>query len=304
MGSRITGHFEAALQKIESARTALQITTVNLNLTGTTSIGDSHSYDSNSIQYGTSHRMEEGARNPFNQNNWNQTGVTYNETRDGESVLSMDIRREEREPDKGWLDENLSASGHVFGGDIDAMSHEGSVAGASFQNEHHQLDANVLGYETGGSATLGIGRDGINGQFSANAEAYLLNAEYEGNYGPVSAEAQVFAGAEASANVEANFNPLNGDANVDVGVDAFAGAKAEVEGGLEGQYGGASGNAGVTYGIGFEAGVDAGFEDGVVSAEVDLGATLGLGFDVGFEIEVDVKETAKDLVGRIVPGLW
>ncbi len=331
MSTNIANFLSAATQKVEDARTALQITTIDFYTKGegqngrffsleiengkfqkesfdseiTSGIGDSHTvYEQNSsYSYKSTYRMDEDAKNPLDRDHWRQTGVAYEEKQNGESVFSVERSEEPKESEKPWLDTHLNTNAQLVGGNIDAISHKESLIGVTLENEHHKLEVDAVGYETGGDAAISFGKDGINAQLSANAEVYLLRAEYEATYGPAYARAEAFVGAEAKADAELNFNPMNGDVNVGVGAEAFAGGKVEVSGGIQGDNGKLGGNAGVTYGIGGELNADVGIKDGKVQAEFDIGATLGLGVDLGFEVEVDAGKIASDVTSNVADGV-
>jgi len=270
----------------------------------TTGVKDSL-FEKNQREYSfdRSYRLDENG-NPFNRDDWNQTGVHYEEQRWGETTFDVERDNEPNEPEKSWLNTHASAQANLWENDLEALEHEGSVYSDSWGSDGNKLEVSALGYETDADASLSIGRDGVQAELSANAEAYALKAEYEGTYGPGYLNAEAAVLAEANVTADINFNPLNGDASITAGGEAFAGGKFEAATGLQGDNGKVEANAGVTYGIGIEAKADVGLEDGKVKAEVDLGATLGLGVDVGFEVEVDVMETAKDLTGWIPKTPW
>ncbi|MGB5436664.1 MAG: hypothetical protein WBM98_12300, partial [Maribacter sp.] len=226
---------------------------------------------------------------------WDMTYIHIERQDWGETTAEIELGTDP-DADKNWLQENtyVDANLHIMGGDIEAMQHEGSVWGDDWGSENNHLEMDVLGYETGGSATLGLDENGLNAEVTANAEVYLFNAEYEGSYGPAYTEAQIFVGAEAEVSAGLNFNPMEGDLSASAGGEAFAGGKLEAEGGLRGDNGTLAGNAGITYGIGGELSGDVGFDDWTLAAEFDVGATLGVGVDLGFEVELDARETASD----------
>jgi len=263
------------------------------------SIKDSFERHQNEYSFDRTYRLDEGG-NPFSRDDWNQTGVYYEEKKWGETTFDVERDNEPNDPEKSWLSTHASVQANLWDHEFDALSHEGSV----YNENWGDVEVSALGYETGAEANVSIGKDGVQAEISANAEAYALKAEYEATHGPAFFKAEAAVLAEASASAEVNFNPLNGDASVSGGVEAFAGGKIETAGGIQGDNGKVEANAGVTYGIGFEAKADVGLEDGKVKADVDLGATLGLGVDLGFEVEVDLKETAKDLTGWIPKTPW
>lgn len=270
----------------------------------TSGVKDSFDRSQNEYSYNETHRMDDNSGNPFNRDNWDQTGVSYEEKKWDEETYSIERGNEPSEPEKSWIDEHTDAKAKVWDTEIEALNHEGSVHGNEWENEHHKAGYDVLGYETNGEASVSIGRDGVEAEASASAEVYVFKAEYEATYGPGYTRAETSVGADAEVTAAVNFNPTNGDASVTVGGEAFAGGKVEVATGVEGQYGKAEANAGVTYGIGGEAKADVGIEDGKIKAEIDLAATVGLGFDVGFEVEIDAKETAKSATGWIPGTPW
>jgi len=196
--------------------------------------------------------------------------------------------------------EYLNMGVDIASTDIEALNHEGSVVGGEWGSENNTLKADVLGYETSGTAAAKMENGTFSAKATANAEAYVARASYEGTYGPADVKAEASVGANASGNVGAEFNPLKGDANLGVGAEAHLGGKAEVEGGIGNDYAGVGGNAGVTYGIGAEFNADVGIDDWKMSAEFDVGATLGLGVDLGIDIELD----AKKLTGWIPKTPW
>lgn len=329
MSTDITGSINAAIQKIGIAKTAIQQVTTIRNNTETPRLygfqfGESGSFqessydreftrgikDSNTIfdrqsklNISTTYEPIAG-KNIFDQSNREITTSKIEVTENGETVFKDEFGNESTEKDKSWLDQHSTTRVNVAGDKIDSLTHENSVIGATFENEHNKLEVNALGYETGADYSVGIENGKINAQMNANAEVYLFKGEYEGRYGPAYGKGEVFVGAEATASLEANFDPKNGDVNASAKAEAFAGGKAEASAGLEGDNGKLGGNAGVTYGVGGELGGDIGMKDGKVKAKVDIGATVGLGFDVGFEAEVDVKETAKDVTGWIPGTPW
>jgi len=267
-------------------------------------IKDSVDIHQREYSYNKTHRLDENSSNVFNRDNWNQTGVSYEEKSWNDSTYRVERDNEPKKPEKSWIDEHTNAKVKVWDTEFESLNHEGSVYGKEWESEHQKASFDVLGYETEAGAELSIGRDGVTAEATAHAEVYVFKAEYEANYGPGYFKAETSVGAEADANAKVNFNPRSGDASVTVGAEAHIGGKIEAATGVEGQYGKAEANAGVTYGLGIEAKADMGIEDGKIKAEVDLGATLGLGFDVGFDVEVDAKETAKSATGWIPGTSW
>ncbi|WP_010182924.1 hypothetical protein [Aquimarina agarilytica] len=329
MSSDIIGSMNAAIQKINSAKTAIQQKVANGGGSNTTNktrdfglqvgeqgIFEKKSYDRDftrgisdsgtlldrqtKFSSSSTYRPIVG-KNIFDPNNRKITGSNISVTENGKEIFKDEWSHESKEKEKSWLKKHSSANLKGFG---DGVSREKSVFGATFENENNKLQVDAIGGEIGGGYSGGFKNGAFNAQAHVNAEAYLLKAEYEGRYGPAYGNAEVFVGAEGTAKLEANFDPRSGDINAGGKVEGFAGGKAEASAGLEGDNGKLGGNAGVTYGIGGELGGDIGMKDGKVKAKVDIGATVGLGFDVGFEAEVDVKETGKDLTGWIPGTPW
>ncbi len=237
---------------------------------------------------------------------WKQTGYAMERKDWNETTASIEVKDNKPiEDNKTWLDENkyVDASANIAETEIEALQHKDSVVGGAWGNEHHQLEVDALGYETGGDAAISFDKDGLNARASANAEVYLLRAEYEATYGPGYAKAEAFVGGEANIDAEINFNPMNGEVNAGVGGEAFVGGKLEAETGLESDHGKVGVNGGVSYGIGAEFNADVGIKDGKVQAEFDVGATLGLGVDLGFEVEVDAGQIASDVTSNVTDGV-
>ncbi len=175
-----------------------------------------------------------------------------------------------------------------------------SVVEVGYENEYVSASLRGPGYEVGGNASVTIDGGTINASVEANAAVYLAQAEFEAEYGPLSAGASAMVGAEATAGTEIAFDPMSGDVGVGVELEAFAGARAEAEAGVAiSDNATVTGGGYVSYGVGAEFEADVGLEDGKFSADFDIGATLGVGagFDVSFE--VDIVDTAGDVVGAV-----
>jgi len=227
---------------------------------------------------------------------------TFGFTLEDDKWLAEDYQP--RPDEQTWLAEHGDASINIIEGSVGV---EGSVLHGEWGSENNKLEVDVLGGSVGADGSVSYNlEDGFVAEGSLNAEVYLVNASYEGSYGPgyVAVEASIGAEAEVSGQIE--FDPLGGSVNAGVGAEAFAGGKIEAETGVRGEYGEANVNAGLTYGVGAEFNAEVGLEDGVVSAEFDIGATLGLGVDLGFEVEVDggavvgfVGDNAGDAIGFV-----
>lgn len=190
-----------------------------------------------------------------------------------------------------------NASGTLYESDFSTGD---SVAEVGFESEHVNASLRGPGYEVGGNASLSIDGGAINASAEANAAVYLAQAEFDANYGPVSASGSAMVGAEASAGTELAFDPMSGDIGAGVDLEAFAGGRAQADVGVAiSDNASVNGGGYVSYGVGAEFEADVGLEDGKFSADFDIGATLGVGagFDVAFE--VDVVETAGDVVNTV-----
>lgn len=257
--------------------------------TGNTTV-DINVFETNEREWGsnrTYERNEDGG--------WDLVSSSTEETHWGETV-SETRTGDAEEDDRSWVDRNVDVTVTIAEAELEHLDVEGSVAGVEYQSENVRAAADVLGYETDVDAALNIGEDGIQGELSAEAQAYLMRAQLEAEFGPGFANAEAAILAEAQAGVDVSLNPFGGDVGVSGGVEAFAGGKAEVEGGVQGDVGSIGGNAGVSYGIGAELQGELGLEDGVVRASLDVGVTLGVGVDLGVEIEVDFVELGQDVI--------
>lgn len=223
-----------------------------------------------------------GSNNPFN---WTRT--------DGQSTGLQDASNEQFE----WspYQNPVTATGKIYEGNIDALSHEASVWGGNLDGQYGNVRADVLGYETGGGYGFNIGDDGLEATASASAQAYLARVQYNGSYGPVDTAATAYVGGKIEGAAEIKFNPLDGEVEAEIGGEVFIGGKAEAEVTVGNDNAAVTAHGGVSYGLGAQAHAEVGFDNGVVDVEFNLGATLGLGFEFGVDVEVDVVETAKDI---------
>jgi len=213
------------------------------------------------------------------------TPVASQHTESNWGTKTVDERWNVPNNEQSWLREHGQASVNIWDGQVGI---EGSLLHGEWGSENNKLT--VDGFGAGAGADGRFALDLENGFVlggNANAEVYLVKAEYEGSYGPGYVKAEAFVGAEANVGGNIEFNPLKGDVNANFNAEAFVGGKLEGETGVRGEYGQANVNGSLNYGLGAEFDANVGMDDGVIKAKVDIGATLGIGGDIGFDVELD-----------------
>lgn len=227
---------------------------------------------------------------------WNKPGTkTQTEKPEADKNKQPDLRDRISQKTPDIIENNASVKAKLY--QVEGTAWDASAVNWDplAKNENHSLSVRAIGSEAKGSAQAEV--DLKNGKFEVGANgsvsAYLLNAEYRYENGPVSAGASVFVGAEADAQVNAYLDWRKGTVGAEMGGEAFAGGKIEgdVALGRDG-VGTAKVNGGVTYGIGAEFSAEMKFDGGKVKVDYDIGATLGLGVDLGFEAEIDIQGMA------------
>lgn len=158
------------------------------------------------------------------------------------------------------------------------------------------VDVSLLGYGADSSVSLGFDDDGLEIDGRVNAEAYLAQVGYRGDYGRLDIEAEAQVGAKGFAAGQLEFNPLEGDAELEAGVEVFVGAEAEGQARLDLHWLRVIGTGRVGVGAGAEAHIETGFDDGVFGFDAGAGLIWGVGGGVGTRFEVDIPQIVDDVV--------
>lgn len=157
-------------------------------------------------------------------------------------------------------------------------------------------EIDVLGYEVEAGVSV-VYQDGeFTAGATAEASAYLIQAEATGDFGPLSIGVDGMIGAEATADVGLEFDWEEAEIELGAEVGFTAGAEASANAELDLHYGAVEGTVTGIAGVSAEAHGNIELENWQLS--YDLGASAALGLGLGFETEgsIDLHQIGTDAV--------
>ncbi len=157
-------------------------------------------------------------------------------------------------------------------------------------------EIDVLGYEVEAGVSV-VYQDGeFTAGATAEASAYLIQAEATGDFGPLSIGVDGMIGAEATADVGLEFDWEEAEIELGAEIGFTAGAEASANAELDLYYGAVEGTVTGIAGVSAEAHGNIELENWQLS--YDLGASAALGLGLGFETEgaIDLHQIGTDAV--------
>jgi len=157
-------------------------------------------------------------------------------------------------------------------------------------------EIDVLGYEVEAGVSV-VYQDGeVTVGATAEASAYLIQAEATGDFGPLSIGVDGMVGAEATADVGLEFDWQEAEVELGAEIGFMAGAEASANAEVDLYYGAVEGTVTGIAGVAAEAHGNLELENWQLS--YDFGASAALGLGLGFETEgaIDFHQIGTDAI--------